>query len=281
MKKKRLQRSNPSRLSFAELASILREWPMEQSLSEYMLEQWVAEASMEQEVKELCGGRHVQVAPSKRGYQRRGSNPGAIRIRSEWVSVEVPRVREAGSGIEKPLKSYQRLRQLSKKQEMRIVNLVYRGLSQRGYKQAIQECAESFGLSASTISRIFKKRTTALLHEFETMDLSAQRYVVVMMDATKIRNKHIMICVGITEAGMKKVLGFAELSTEKAEAIEGLLARMIQSGLCYDQGILFVVDGSKGIRSAITAVFGEYAIVQHSISGRMSRGMCVVRRGKV
>jgi len=146
---------------------------------------------MEIEVNELCGKRHIQIDPEKRRYQRRGSNSGAIRIRSEWVAIDVPRVRDFRSGQEKSLKSYQRLRQLSKKQELRLVNLVYRGLSQRNYKQSVQECAKSHGLSASTVSRIFTRLTTEMLHDFETMDLSGQSYVVVMMDATKIRDKHI------------------------------------------------------------------------------------------
>jgi len=117
-------------------------------------------------------------------------------------------------------------------------------------------------LSASTVSRIFQTRNKQILHDFEARDLSERRIVVVLMDATKIRNKHIMICVGVTETGTKIVLGFAELSTENAEAIEGLLARLIQRGLRYEQGLLFVVDGSKGIGHAITAVFGEYAHIQ-------------------
>jgi len=145
---------------------------------------------------------------------------------------------------------------------MRLVNLVFRGLSQRNYKQATRECAESFGLSAATVSRIFQVRTKQILHDFEARDLSEQKVVIVLMDATKIRNKHIMICVGITETGTKIVLGFAELFTENAEAIEGVLARLIQRGLRDDQGLLFVVDGAKGIHHAIAAVFGEYAHIQ-------------------
>ncbi len=217
---------------------------------------------MEIEVTELCGKRHLQFDPEKRRYQRRGSNPGAIRIRSEWVAIEVPRVRDFRTGKEKSLKSYQRLRQLSKKQELGLVNLVDRGLSQRNYKQSVQECAKSHGLSASTVRRIFTRRTTEILHEFETMDLSEQSYVVVMMDATKIREKHMMICVGITATGTKKVLGFAEVSSENAKAIESLLARLFRQGVQIDHGILFVVDGSKGIHRAIKAVCGRYAQIQ-------------------
>jgi len=268
---KKDSRTSPSRtperkpsLSTKELAAIVREWPLEQSLDDYMIDvqQWIVAAVLDQEVEELCGKRHAHVPKSKRRYQRAGSYTGAVRIRSEWVPMEIPRVQNLRTGKAEPLKSYQRLRTLSEKQEMRLVSLVFRGLSQRNYKQVTLECAEGFGLSASTVSRIFQTRNKQILHDFEARDLSERRIVVVLMDATKIRNKHIMICVGVTETGTKIVLGFAELSTENAEAIEGLLARLIQRGLRYEQGLLFVVDGSKGIGHAITAVFGEYAHIQ-------------------
>lgn len=249
-------------LSEREITAILSRWPAGQSLDAYMVEvqKQVATAAMEQEVEHLCGPRYPH--DPTRHYERARFDPGAIRVRSEWVPMQIPRVRDTFSGKEKPLQIYQRLRELSEKPQTRLVDIIFRGLRQRNYTQVAQECAESFGLSAPTVSRIFKARTAQILHEFEARDLSAERYVVVMMDATMIRNKHIMIGGGITQAGTKTVLGFAELSTENTEAIEGLLLRMIEQGLRYDQGILFMVDGAKGIHSAITAVFGHYAQIQ-------------------
>ncbi|MCY4233920.1 MAG: transposase [Bacteroidetes bacterium] len=246
------------------VTAILDRWPPEMSLDEYMIhvQKIIAMAAMEQEVEYLCGARYTHGGPSNNRYQRYGFNPGAIRIRSEWVRMQIPRVQDTQLQQAKQLESYQRLRQLCSQQKTRIVKMVFGGLSQRNYKQATQECAESFGLSASTVSRIFKEHTVEILHDFEQRDLSRQRYVVVMMDATKIRNKHIMIGVGITESGTKTVLGFTELHTENAQAIERLLERMIRRGLHYDQGLLFVVDGAKGIHSAITTVFGDYGYIQ-------------------
>ena len=252
----------PKTLSEVEISPILRGWPAEQHLDDYMIyiQKQVAMEAMEREVEDLCGPRYTH-DPTRR-YQRWGVYEGSIRIRSEWVPIRVPRVRDTRTGTSKPLKIYQTLRELSEKQQMRLVDLVFRGISQRNYQQVTRECADSFGLSASTVSRIFQARTGQILREFEERDLSAARYVVVMMDATRIRDRHIMICLGITQAGTKTVLGFAELFTENAEAIEGLLMRMIQRGLRYEQGILFVVDGAKGIHGAITAVFGGDAHIQ-------------------
>ncbi len=246
------------------ITAILDRWPPEMSLDEYMIhvQKIIAMAAMEREVDSLCGARYTHGGPSNNRDQRYGFNPGAIRIRSEWVRMQIPRVRETQLQQARQLESYQRLRQLCPQQKTRIVKMVFGGLRQRTYKQATQECAESFGWSASTVRRIFKEHTVEILHDFEQRDLSGPRYVMVMMDATKIRNKHILIGVGITESGCKTVLGFTELHSENAQAIPRLLERMIWRGLHYDQGLLFVVDGSKGIHSAITTVFGDYAYIQ-------------------
>ncbi len=53
-----------------------------------------------------------------------------------------------------------------------------------------------------------------------------------------------------------------EVSSENAKAIESVLARWIRQGVQIDHGILFVVDGSKGIHRAIKAVCGRYAQIQ-------------------
>lgn len=127
--------------------------------------------------------------------------------------MQIPRVRDVQTGKAKPLQSYRRLRELSEKQQTRLVKSIFHGISQRNFEQVARECGESFGLSAATVSRIFQKRTMQILKEFEARDLSDQQVVVVMLDATQIRNKPILICVGITEAGAKTVLGFAELAT--------------------------------------------------------------------
>ena len=242
---------------------MIRKWPRaEQPLDEYMIEvqKQVAAAVMEEEVVELCGERHTP-NPNRR-YQRSGYHVGAIRVRSEWVPMQIPRVRDVQTGKAKPLQSYRRLRELSEKQQTRLVKSIFHGISQRNFEQVARECGESFGLSAATVSRIFQKRTMQILKEFEARDLSDQQVVVVMLDATQIRNKPILICVGITEAGAKTVLGFAELATENAVAVESVLERLIQSGLHYEQGLLFVIDGAKGVHRAISTVFGGYAQIQ-------------------
>ena len=51
---------------------------------------------------------------------------------------------------------------------------------------------------------------------------------------------------GIHREGEVHVLGITELLTENADAVKGMLQRLIARGLRYDHGLLLVVDGATG-----------------------------------
>ena len=58
------------------------------------------------------------------------------------------------------------------------------------------------------------------------------------------------------------MLGFEQTATENAKVCSQFLLRLLERGLSYQQGLLFVIDGGKGLRKAIEDVFGDYAAVQ-------------------
>jgi transposase-like protein len=70
------------------------------------------------------------------------------------------------------------------------------------------------------------------------------------------------VTLGIDSAGDKHVLGLYEGATENTTACKGLLADLEQRGLRTERSMLFVIDGSKALHSAIRAVFGERALIQ-------------------
>jgi transposase-like protein len=72
----------------------------------------------------------------------------------------------------------------------------------------------------------------------------------------------MIICMGVTETGYKKVIGFTQATTERSEPVVELLRDLIERGLTFEEGILCVIDGSKGLRKAIDEVFGDRAEVQ-------------------
>ena len=62
------------------------------------------------------------------------------------------------------------------------------------------------------------------------------------------------LCMGVTESGYKKVLGFTQATTERAEPVVELLRDLVGRGLTFEEGILCVINGSKGLRKAIGEV---------------------------
>ncbi len=92
--------------------------------------------------------------------------------------------------------------------------------------------------------------------------LDGETYVALILDGKSQQEEQIMICVGITATGEKDILDFVQATTEHANAVEGLLQDVLDRGLRYEQGLLVILDGAKGLRKAVNQVFGAYAQVQ-------------------
>lgn len=82
------------------------------------------------------------------------------------------------------------------------------------------------------------------------------------MDAKHVAGKQMVVALGVTVEGRKIPLGFAEASTEHHEPVKGLLRDLSERGLSYDQGLLFVTDGARGLHKAIRETAGRYGLIQ-------------------
>jgi len=71
---------------------------------------FLAEDVLEEEVEELAGERYDRKS-SGNSLRRWGTKPGSIRIDGERVPIEVPRVRDVEAGGERPLQSYQAMKE--------------------------------------------------------------------------------------------------------------------------------------------------------------------------
>ena len=47
------------------------------------------------------------------------------------------------------------------------------------------------------------------------------------------------------------MLGIEQVHSENGQAIEQWFDRLIERGLKFENGVLFIIDGSKGIKKAI------------------------------
>ena len=62
--------------------------------------------------------------------------------------------------------------------------------------------------------------------------------------------------------GEKCFLGFVETDTENATVLTPFLRSLVERGLDLSQGVLVILDGGKGLRTAVRKAFRNRALVQ-------------------
>jgi len=215
---------------------------------------------LQQEITALAGARYER-GGGVPGYGRWGSQPGSVYLADQKVAVTVPRVRDVRRDQEVPLTTYQHLRQPRRAEEAAL-RKVLKGLSCRSYEACVEPVAETFGLTASSLSRRFKRASARKLAELQERDLSGYDLVGLFLDGKTFGDDAMVIALGVTLSGEKVVLGFVQTATENEPVCTSFLRGLVERGLKYDQGLLVVLDGAKGLRKAVDKVLGKKAAVQ-------------------
>jgi putative transposase len=175
--------------------------------------------------------------------------------------MSVPRVRDVRREQEVPLTTYQSLRQPRRAEEAALRKIL-KGLRCRSYEACVAPAAETFGLTASSLSRRFKRASARKLAELQERDLSGCDLVGLFLDGKTFVDDEMAIALGVTLSGEKVVLGFVQTATENEPVCTSFLRGLVARGLQYDHGLLVVMDGSKGLRKAVAKVLGKKAVVQ-------------------
>jgi len=216
---------------------------------------------LQQEVEELVGPRYGRGKGKDRENYRWGNQSGSVYLGEQKLPVEVPRVRNLTTGKEVTLEPYKKLQSPAQLDEKLLLKVLY-GLSCHQYEKVALTVPESFGLSASSTSRRFIKASTRKLKELDQRRLAKYDFVTLILDGKSLADQQVLIAIGVTVDGQKVILGFEQTATENAKVCSQFLQRLVERGLFYQQGLLFVIDGAKGLRKAIEDVFGDYAAVQ-------------------
>lgn len=212
---------------------------------------------LQKEVGRLAG------QPYERGTEnsRWGSQPGSVYLRDQKVPIKVPRVRNTRTNQEIPLTMYQRLQKPLNGDRQTILKLL-NGISTRKYEKSAELVPEVFGLSPSTLSKRFKAKTIQSLRKLSNRSLAAEDIICIFIDAKHFAKDGLMLALGITIDGKKIVLGIEQCHSENSRVTEQFLEHLIERGLRFEEGILFIIDGSKGIKCAVENRFKEYAFIQ-------------------
>jgi putative transposase len=220
----------------------------------------VLEAMMEEDRTAICGPRYAH--QSDRVASRAGRVSGEVVLGGRKVTIQRPRVRAGGREVSLPT-----ARTLAETDPLnrRIVEQMLVGVATRQYARSLEPLpadVRSRGTSKSTVSRRFVAKTAAQLDAWRSRPLDDLDLVALLVDGVHIGEHCLIVALGIAADGQKHALGLWDGSTENASVGQSLLANLQSRGLRTDRSTLVILDGSKALRKAVRAVFGDAALVQ-------------------
>lgn len=235
---------------------------IQQGVQEYLQDICVAvlNALMEGELTELCGRRYEHQAD--REFTRHGYQQGSVTVVGGGKEpIEKPRARNVKTGTEVELSSYKAFSDQQVLDE-RALALIGGGVSARQYQKVLEKSLRRKGVSASSISRRVIRSSQTALEIFENRRWDKTKFVALLFDGVRVGRNMVVACVGVDLSGRKHVLGVHPGASESAIVCRDLIRKLIDKGLDADGNYLFVVDGSKALRTAIRDKFGQEAVFQ-------------------
>ena len=218
------------------------------------------EEALQQEVVALAGARYARDDGAP-GMARWGTQRGSVYLADQKVPVTVPRVRNLAAGVEVPLATYAQL-QTPRAQDAGLFARVLGGLSSREYHAAAEAIPEAFGLAKSSVSRRFVHASARALQQLQERRLDDQEWLVLLLDGKSFASDQLVIALGVTTTGEKRVLGLVQTATENKAVCATLLRDLEARGFVAPHGLLVVLDGAKGLRAAVRDVYGPNVAVQ-------------------
>ena len=146
-----------------------------------------------------------------------------------------------------------------------VAEQVVVGMSTRGHERRLEpvdESIETRGESKSNVNRALVENTAERVPEFLGRKLTDHELEAMFIDGIEIGKHAVIIALGVLKDGTKMPLGVWCGSTEKHVVAAALLQNLIERGPRVEAPVLFLIDEGKGIRKAITDVFGNRAVVQ-------------------
>ena len=204
---------------------------------------------LQQAVEELAGRRYAR-KESDQPLRRWGSQRGSVYLADQKLPVNVPRVRNVDSDTDVTLAAYQAL-QRPRNMDEGLLTRILKGIATRNYEACAETVPESFGLSSSSVSRRYIKATARKLAEFQERSLEEYDLVALLLDGKSFADEQIIIA-----------LGFVQAATKNERVCRRFLGDLVDRGLQYEDGLLVVIDGAKGLYKAVMSALKGHACVQ-------------------
>jgi len=217
-------------------------------------------AMMEAERTALCGPKGVP--DTQRAAYRGGHTRSWVTLGGRRIAIARPRARAVQAG-ELALPTFTWAAQDDPLNAATLAAMAAR-VSTRRYQTTLDPLPvgePQSAVSRSAVSRRFVALSAAQLQRWLARRIEVE-LPVVMIDGIHLMERVVLVALGFDAQGRKHVLGMREGSTEKTQVVRALLSELIERGLDADAPRLWVIDGAKALRRAITETFGESALVQ-------------------
>jgi len=214
---------------------------------------------LEQDARKLAG------APFSRKNDellyRGGSAQTSLLIDGGKVQINRPRIKDRnGREVELPILEKLRDQDLLDEQ---IATRLMLGASTRNYQPLVDSFSKKTGVSKSSVSRAFVRASQKDLDAINNTDLSAHKFVGLVVDGTHFGDKVVIVAAGITSNCQKIPLGIREGSTENAAIVKDLLSSIVDRGFTFASlRLLAILDGSKALKAAVRSLWGDTVIIQ-------------------
>ncbi len=223
--------------------------------------QAMIEAVLRLSAEGVAGSPH----PGKKGgaIGWHGREKGTVCLKERKLRVRRPRLRKKGEKKdgEVPVPAYEAM-QSDRRLGSRMLEILLAGVSTRKYHEVLPAMAETVGVSRSSVSRQAIEASEEELRRLCERRFDETELLIVYVDGIIFGEHHVVGAVGVDAEGTKHVLGLAEGASENQVVVRGLLENLVERGVKPERRYLFVIDGSKALRAAINAVFGQGQAVQ-------------------
>lgn len=216
------------------------------------------EEALQAEVTALAGARYAR-DDAHPAIARWGAQAGSIYLADQKLPITVPRVRDRDAGRELPLATYAEL-QHPRAHDIGLFRRVLGGLSCREYEAAAEAVPEAFGLARSSVSRRFIRSSARELRRLQERRLDDADWLVLVLDGKTFAGDQLVIALGVTTTGEKRLLGLVQTASENKRVIASFLRELGERGFPLDRPLLAVLDGAKGLRAAVREVFGNIPV---------------------
>lgn len=145
-----------------------------------------------------------------------------VTLGGQKLPLARPRVRQADGGGEVALEMYAKL-QSPEAMPQAVLRRMVRGVSTREYEHVVDLAREGFGVDRSSVSRGFVRASAADVRVLAERRFEGERFAAVMIDGVEYAGETMVVALGITADGTKRVLGLRQGATENAEVSAALL----------------------------------------------------------